>query len=234
MNSTIQCLSATYPFTIYFLDGSYTRSINVTNPLGMKGNLARAFAELLRALWKEEYTFLSPVTFRKQIVGFANQFSGTDQHDSQEFLSFVLDGLHEDLNRVKNKPPPVEMTPEREAALETLPPEVASEKEWQIYRMRNDSFIVDLFQGQYRNRLECLTCHKVCLRIPEAKLDANTDHRPRRRTTLSCISPSPSHRDAVKWSYRNSSMSLSSPSCLMEKTLGIVQDARWLVERPKP
>jgi ubiquitin carboxyl-terminal hydrolase 8 len=73
----------------------------------------------------------------------------------------VLDGLHEDLNRIKHKPAPVEMTPEREAALETLPPEVASEKEWQIYRMRNDSFIVDLFQGQYRNRLECLTCHKV-------------------------------------------------------------------------
>lgn len=55
------------------------------------------------------------------------------------------------------------MTPEREAALETLAPEVASEKEWQIYKQRNDSFIVDLFQGQYRNRLECLTCHKVSL-----------------------------------------------------------------------
>ena len=55
------------------------------------------------------------------------------------------------------------MTPEREAALETLPPEVAAEKEWQIYKQRNDSFIVDLFQGQYRNRLECLTCHKVSL-----------------------------------------------------------------------
>jgi len=54
------------------------------------------------------------------------------------------------------------MTPEREAKLETLPPEVASETEWQIYKQRNDSFIVDLFQGQYRNRLECLTCHKVC------------------------------------------------------------------------
>ena len=76
-------------------------------------------------------------------------------------MSFVLDGLHEDLNRVLHKPPPVEMTPEREHALETLPPEVASEKEWQIYRMRDDSFIVDLFQGQYRNRLECLTCHKT-------------------------------------------------------------------------
>lgn len=55
------------------------------------------------------------------------------------------------------------MTPERESALETLPPEVAAEKEWQIYKQRNDSFIVDLFQGQYRNRLECLTCRKVRL-----------------------------------------------------------------------
>ncbi|WVR08469.1 hypothetical protein IAU60_005524 [Kwoniella sp. DSM 27419] len=161
MNSTIQCLSATYPFTSFFLDGSYKRAINIYNPLGTKGNLANAFAELLKALWKEDYTFLSPVTFRKNIIGFAQQFSGTDQHDSQEFLSFVLDGLHEDLNRVKHKPPAVEMTPEREAALEQLPPEVASEKEWNIYKMRNDSFIVDLFQGQYRNRLECLTCHKT-------------------------------------------------------------------------
>lgn len=99
---------------------------------------------------------------QKSITTFAPSFSATsEQHDSQEFLSFVLDGLHEDLNRIKHKPPPVEMTPEREAALETLPPEVASEKEWQIYKARNDSFIVDLFQGQYRNRLECLTCHKT-------------------------------------------------------------------------
>nr|XP_019008054.1 uncharacterized protein I206_07222 [Kwoniella pini CBS 10737]OCF46835.1 hypothetical protein I206_07222 [Kwoniella pini CBS 10737] len=161
MNSTLQCLSATYPFTSIFLDGSYKRSINMNNKLGTQGNLANAFAELLKALWKEDYTFLSPVTFRKNIITFAAQFSGTDQHDSQEFLSFVLDGLHEDLNRVKIKPPPVDMSPEREAALETLPPAVASEKEWQIYKMRNDSFIVDLFQGQYRNRLECLTCHKT-------------------------------------------------------------------------
>jgi ubiquitin carboxyl-terminal hydrolase 8 len=100
---------------------------------------------------------------QKNIISFSPQFTGTDQHDSQEFLSFVLDGLDEDLNRIKHKPPPVEMTPEREQALETLPTEVASQKEWDIYRMRNDSFIVDLFQGQYRNRLECLTCHKVGL-----------------------------------------------------------------------
>ena len=26
------------------------------------------------------------------------------QHDSAEFLSFLLDGIHEDLNRIHNKP----------------------------------------------------------------------------------------------------------------------------------
>ncbi|WVQ70525.1 hypothetical protein IAR50_000044 [Cryptococcus sp. DSM 104548] len=161
MNSTIQCLSATFPFATFFLDNTFKKSINLDNPLGTKGELAKAWAGLLSVLWSEKYEFLSPMTFRKQIIQFAPQFLGTDQHDSQEFLSFVLDGLHEDLNRIKKKPPPVEMTPQREAMLESSPPEVASESEWQIYRQRNDSLIVDLFQGQYRNRLECLTCHKT-------------------------------------------------------------------------
>lgn len=34
----------------------------------------------------------------------ASQFSGYAQHDSHELLVFLLDGLHEDLNRVKDKP----------------------------------------------------------------------------------------------------------------------------------
>jgi len=82
MNSTVQCLSATYPFSQFFLgkleltrwkssvddlDGSYKRAINVHNKLGTKGNLANAWSELLKALWREDYTFLSPVTFRVSV-----------------------------------------------------------------------------------------------------------------------------------------------------------------------
>ena len=97
---------------------------------------------------------------KRSICSYAPQFGGTDQHDSQLFLNFLLDGLHEDLNRVLQKPQ-IDTTPEREAELEKLPVQIASEQEWQIWRMRNDSLVVDFFQGQFRNRLECLTCHKV-------------------------------------------------------------------------
>ncbi|BEI95738.1 hypothetical protein CcaverHIS631_0106870 [Cutaneotrichosporon cavernicola] len=160
MNSTVQCLSATFPFAQFFLDGAYRRDLNTTSNLGTKGRMAKAFAALLTAVWGEDFKSLSPITFRQSIISFNDLFAGNLQHDSQEFLSFVLDGLHEDLNRVKQKPQ-IEMTPDRERALETLSPSVASDKEWILYRQRDDSFIVDLFQGQYMSRTTCLTCRKT-------------------------------------------------------------------------
>ena len=38
------------------------------------------------------------------MIRFAPQFSGYSQQDSHEALRFLLDGLHEDLNRVRSKP----------------------------------------------------------------------------------------------------------------------------------
>ena len=35
---------------------------------------------------------------------YAPRFNGYQQHDAQELLAFLLDGLHEDLNRVHDKP----------------------------------------------------------------------------------------------------------------------------------
>ena len=61
---------------------------------------------------------------QRSICSYAPQFGGTEQHDSQEFLNFLLDGLHEDLNRVLAKPQ-IDTTPEREAELEKLPMQIA-------------------------------------------------------------------------------------------------------------
>jgi hypothetical protein len=47
---------------------------------------------------------VAPRQFKARVARFAPQFAGYSQHDSQELLAFLLDGLHEDVNRVKNKP----------------------------------------------------------------------------------------------------------------------------------
>ncbi|KAG8900283.1 ubiquitin-specific protease doa4 [Tulasnella sp. 403] len=161
MNSIVQCLSATVPFAQFFRDGRWKSAVNIKNPMGSNGAVAEAFANMVHDMWLGESTYLSPYGFRKSICAYAPQFSGSDQHDAQEFLSFLLDGLHEDLNRVLQKPSLPSPTPEREQELETLPQQIAGAQEWKLYRLRDDSLVVDWFQGQFRNRLTCLTCQKT-------------------------------------------------------------------------
>ena len=74
-----------------------------SNPLGSGGQLADEFYILVRAIWIECYRQISPRDFKSVVSSVAPYFSGTQQHDSQEFLVYLLDGLHEDLNRVRSQ-----------------------------------------------------------------------------------------------------------------------------------
>ncbi|KAI9095548.1 hypothetical protein DFS34DRAFT_626379 [Phlyctochytrium arcticum] len=157
MNSALQCLSNTGPLTKYFLQNRWSEELNPDNPLGMQGEVAAAYADLILQLWNSSDTRPSSVVprrFKSTIGRFNSTFSGLSQQDSQELLGFLVDGLHEDLNRIKNKP--YVEAPD----LDGQPEEVIAAKAWEIYSLRNDSIIVDLFQGQYRSRVECLSCHK--------------------------------------------------------------------------
>ncbi|KAJ7931675.1 cysteine proteinase [Mycena leptocephala] len=138
--------------------GRWKNAVNTLNPMGSKGYLSGQFAKLVHAMWSGELPYIIPIDFRKSVCHLNNQYNGSNQHDSQEFLSFLLDGIHEDLNRLLVQPT-FTRTPEQEAELERLGPQIASEQEWRLWKTRNDSVIVDFFQGQFRNRLQCLTCH---------------------------------------------------------------------------
>jgi ubiquitin C-terminal hydrolase len=104
MNSALQCLSNTEPLTQYFLSEKYKTDINKKNPLGTGGQMAEEYAKLLKRMWSGKYSSVAPSEFKWIVGRFAPQFSGYNQHDSQELLAFLLDGLHEDLNRVTVKP----------------------------------------------------------------------------------------------------------------------------------
>jgi ubiquitin C-terminal hydrolase len=48
---------------------------------------------------------ITPSELKMAVSHVAPQFSGYGQQDAQEFLRFLLDGIHEELNRVPKKPP---------------------------------------------------------------------------------------------------------------------------------
>lgn len=54
----------------------------------------------MKALWAGLYKCISPRDFKSTIGKINDQFAGYDQQDSQELLLFLMDGLHEDLNKV--------------------------------------------------------------------------------------------------------------------------------------
>ena len=91
---------------------------------------------------------------------FAPHFRGYEQHDTQELLSFLLDGLHEDLNRVTDKKYVEDVESDGSGDLD----EVAV-RAWSGYLERNRSIVVDLFQGQLKNTLQCKKCSHKCIKF---------------------------------------------------------------------
>ncbi|GAA5905996.1 putative ubiquitin-specific protease UBP12 [Sporobolomyces salmoneus] len=160
MNSAIQCMSNTKELKDYFLSGAYKNELNPDNPLGMRGQVAEAFGQLIERMWHGTGSSVAPREFKQAVARFAPQFSGYGQQDSSELLAFLLDGTHEDLNRILKKPGT--SAPDWEGGGDKELVEMAKTC-WEQYRSRNDSVIVDLFQGQYRSTVVCPDCDKVSI-----------------------------------------------------------------------
>uniref|UniRef100_A0A8C0GGJ8 ubiquitinyl hydrolase 1 n=1 Tax=Chelonoidis abingdonii TaxID=106734 RepID=A0A8C0GGJ8_CHEAB len=159
MNSSIQCVSNTQPLTQYFISGKHLYELNRTNPIGMKGHMAKCYGDLVQELWSGTQKNIAPLKLRWTIAKYAPRFNGFQQQDSQELLAFLLDGLHEDLNRVHDKPY-VELKdsdgrPDWEVAAEA----------WENHLRRNRSIVVDLFHGQLRSQVKCKTCGHISVRF---------------------------------------------------------------------
>lgn len=157
MNSIIQCFNQTPILKEYLLRDLYKSELNFDNPLGKDGKVATEWAQLVKDIWSGNYTTCVPYSFKRTIGDFNPQFVGYNQQDSQEFLNFLLDGIHEDLNRVTEKP----YVPNVEAL--GRPDHVVAQEAWQGYLARNRSIVVDTLQGQLKSTVICPheTCGKV-------------------------------------------------------------------------
>ena len=161
MNSALQCIRSVEELAIYFLTGKYKSEINSNNPLGHGGVMAKQYAGVLNGIYGDSTsTSFSPNDFKRTLGRLQPLFSGYGQQDSQEFLSFLVDALHEDLNRIQKKP--YFENPDSDDAKVMDPAYIAELGE--VYRSnhskRNDSVCMDLFSGFYKNTMECPVCNK--------------------------------------------------------------------------
>lgn len=149
LNAALQSCSNTQPLVRYFRSNLYQRDMNRANPLGAQGQLAERFADIIKTLWSGKVRATPPIKLRATIGKYAPRFQDYLQHDSQELLAFLLEGLHEDLNRVHEKPYVTLKDSDGRPDLEV------ADEAWSNHRLRDQSIIVDLFYGLLKSSVTC-------------------------------------------------------------------------------
>ncbi|CAG7833786.1 unnamed protein product [Allacma fusca] len=177
MNAIVQCLSHTDALAKYLVTDGYKSDLKRRNWIKSgKGEVTEELATILRITWLRHNSAVMEEAvsrFKAAVERGAQQWRGSEQHDAQEFLLWLLDRLHEDLNQAaSNKYKPVKSNfgrPEEQVAAEALANHIRC----------NNSIIQDIFGAQFRSSLTCPGCGRqsatfdpflcVSLPIPQAK-----------------------------------------------------------------
>lgn len=164
MNAALQCVRSVEELTKYFLSKEWKKELNRDNVLAHNGDVAAAYAHLLDDIYRDSPpSSVTPRQFKNTIGRYAQSFAGYGQQDSQEFVGFLLDGLQEDLSRIKKKP--YIEKPDSTDDMINDPEAIRkmAEQVWDITKKRDDSVIADLFTGLYKSTLVCPACGKVSI-----------------------------------------------------------------------
>jgi ubiquitin carboxyl-terminal hydrolase 8 len=138
MNSSLQALNATLEFREYILSNKD------------KGPLHCSLSKLFKRMANESVkNSISPLEFRDRFADFKPQFKGRAQHDSQEFLRFIIDGIHEEVNVTE---------PERSKRIKKPEPKSANEAFLLYVKYVDNSSLVKIFVGQLTSVIKCTQC----------------------------------------------------------------------------
>ncbi|XP_047490078.1 ubiquitin carboxyl-terminal hydrolase 31-like [Penaeus chinensis] len=173
INAVVQCLSHTDVLAEYFVLDQYKHDLARSNKInskkyGTRGEITGQLAVLLKALWTLRYVPDVSMNFKNTVDKYESSYRGSQQHDAAEFLMFVLDKVHEDLNTAsKRKYKKIKNTYGR-------PDEVVAAETLANHLRCNCSFIHEIFQAQFRSSLKCPHCNKesntfdpfLCVSIP--------------------------------------------------------------------
>ena len=167
--SSLQCLFKTDLLTNYMLNDYMWKDLNCE------------YNSLVYEYWYLIYqvnsgrmreNYLEPKNFKDAYIKMNKDESG-DGQDAYEFINRFLAKLHNLLNIGKKKNN-YELPKQKENETD----EEVSKRTWDNYKLRNNSIIVDLFDGQYKSSTRCSNCKRVSViydnfRILELPIPSN-------------------------------------------------------------
>ncbi|VDN53718.1 unnamed protein product [Dracunculus medinensis] len=142
-NSAVQCLNSITELKDYFLNEHYRNDLNVKNETG--GEILTAFAVLLKKLCSNG-SVVDPQPFFSIITKYAPVFS-SGQHDSHEFMAYLLNIFHESINQA-------EMTNQE-----------VSQETWNNFLLKNKSIITQYMYGLLQSSIICTKCFQVNIKF---------------------------------------------------------------------
>jgi len=86
----------------YKMDLTRRNKLN-SKKYGTRGEMTEQLALLLKSIWLCKYDPDMSNQFKTIVDKYGTQYRGNNQHDAQEFLLWLLDKVHEDLNIATKK-----------------------------------------------------------------------------------------------------------------------------------
>ncbi|CAF1126018.1 unnamed protein product [Rotaria sordida] len=177
INAIVQCLCHTEPLALYILRKGYEIDMrNIKNaildyqhsstsqPHGFK--VTKSFVQIFQALWNNSSNTTSKLSydFKTTIGNLNRQYSGNDQNDAQEFLLFLINTIHDELNLVTNGR--IRQQPKNSFSSTTISSQSSSSlasvelarRAWSDYTDANQSIITLTFSAQLHSTLRCNQC----------------------------------------------------------------------------
>ncbi|UJR22199.1 hypothetical protein I4U23_025263 [Adineta vaga] len=168
INAIVHCLCHTEQLASYILQKNYETDIrNIKNAihdysttsqqaLGFK--VTKIFAQIFQALWNNSSNTTSKLLYDfKTILGNLNkQYSGNEQNDAQEFLLFLINTIHDELNLTA----PGRCRQQNKNSFSCVTSSELARRAWSEYIDANQSIITSTFSAQLHSTLRCNQCKK--------------------------------------------------------------------------
>ena len=97
LNSTLQCLYHIPNIAQSLASKEFERFVNERGETG--GLVSRGFAKILNTIQSCFQSSVSPTEFRQVVGRFKSDFAGNVQQDAHEFLTKLLEWIHNETNR---------------------------------------------------------------------------------------------------------------------------------------